>query len=511
MEKEGDIPMAGKETSQNEAQQKIVTKYDRKVQRRKEAEEQEKKQKRFDKLIGFVIVAAIVIALLSIPVSKFMATKSTYIKVGGHEISRVEYDYYYNMARAEYINSYGAYYSYMGLDLTGDVSKMMYSDTLTWKDYFDSLTVDMIAQNKALVDAAEAAGFSYDASADYDSFKEAVKDTAASVGVTSGRYVRETFGRYASVSNLKPYVEEGYLAEAYYASLSDSQAPSEAEIKAYYEDNKATYDSVKYLLTEVTAAVPEAETVTNEDGTTSTVEPDEAEVTAAMEAAKAEADAALETIDADGVETVSLQSEITAAVYKDWLFDDTRAAGDTTVVEDTAKNKYYAIKFVERYLDDDITANIRVIMSGTVTCEEILAELEAAGNTEEAFIELAEKYSEDTYSNTNGGLYEELSASYLEDEMSQWMNEAGRKPGDIFSYTDADLATNYVLYYVSEGRPAWTVSIENTLVSEAMADYITELKASYEVEDPKGNLSYLIAEANATTEATTETETTTAQ
>ena len=84
MEKEGDIPMAGKETSQNEAQQKIVTKYDRKVQRRKEAEEQEKKQKRFDKLIGFVIVAAIVIALLSIPVSKFMATKSTYIKVGGH-------------------------------------------------------------------------------------------------------------------------------------------------------------------------------------------------------------------------------------------------------------------------------------------------------------------------------------------------------------------------------------------------------------------------------------------
>ena len=42
MEKEGDIPMAGKETTNNEAQQKVVTKYDRKVQRRKEAEEQEK-------------------------------------------------------------------------------------------------------------------------------------------------------------------------------------------------------------------------------------------------------------------------------------------------------------------------------------------------------------------------------------------------------------------------------------------------------------------------------------
>ena len=37
--------MAKKETSQNEAPQKIVTKYDRKVQQRKEAEAKQKKQK----------------------------------------------------------------------------------------------------------------------------------------------------------------------------------------------------------------------------------------------------------------------------------------------------------------------------------------------------------------------------------------------------------------------------------------------------------------------------------
>lgn len=511
MEKEGDIPMAGKETSQNEAPQKIVTKYDRKVQRRKEEEAKEKKQKQFDKLIGIVIVAAIAIALLSVPVSRFMATKSTYIKVGGHDITRVEYDYYYTLVKGEYVNSYGTYYSYMGLDLTGDVSNMMYSDTLTWEDYFDSLAVDMIAQNKSLVDAAVAAGFTYDASAEYDSFKDTVKEAAASAGVTSGRYVRETFGRYASVSNLKPYVEEGYLAEAYYASVSDAKGPTNAEIQAYYEDNKATYDSVEYLLTEITADVPEAETVTNEDGTTSTVEPDEAEVTAAMEAAKAEADAALEAIDTEGTQTVSLNSEVSYKVYKDWLFDDTRAAGDTTIIEDTDSNKYYVLKFVDRYLDDDITANIRVIMSSTVSCEDILAELEAAGNTEEAFMELAEKYSEDTYSNTNGGLYEELSASYLDDEMSQWLNEEGRKAGDIFSYTDESTGTGYVLYYVSEGRPSWLVSIESTLTNEVMADYINELKSIYEVEDPKGNLPYLTVGATATTEATTGTETTTAQ
>ncbi|MBQ7782071.1 MAG: hypothetical protein IJ405_08630 [Lachnospiraceae bacterium] len=500
--------MAKKETSQNEAPQKIVTKYDRKVQQRKEAEAKEKKQKQLDKLVGILVIAVIAIAIAAIPVSKYMASHSTYVTVGGHDITRVEYDYYFNLSTTEYMNSYGSYLSYMGLDLSGDLSKQQYSDTMTWQDYFDRMTIDMIQQNKSLADAAEAAGFTYDASAEYEAFKATVKESALSVGVSTSRYYRESFGRYATASNLRPYIEEGYLVAAYYEEVSDSKAPSEAEILAYYEENKDTYDSVDYLITEIVADVPEAETVTNADGTTSTVEPEEAAVTAAMEAAKAEADAALEVIDTEGEAKTSLNSEISYQLYEDWLFDTARVAGDTTILEDTNNNKYFVLKFIDRYLDDDITANIRVIMSSTVSCEDMLAELEAAGNTEEAFIELVEKYSEDAYSNTNGGLYEELSASYLDDEMSQWLNEAGRKAGDIFSYTDAEAGANYVLYYVSEGRPSWEVSIESTLVSELMNEYIEELKAPYEVEDPKGNLNYLkVLEEQGLTEGTTEATT----
>lgn len=495
--------MAKKETSQNEAPQKIVTKYDRKVQKRKEAEAKEKRQKQLDRLIGILLAAVIVIAIAAIPVSKYMASHSTYITVGGHNITKVEYDYYLNLCTTQYQNNYGSYFSYLGLDLTGDLSKQQYSDTMTWQDYFDRMTVDMIQQNKSLVDAAEEAGFTYDASAQYEAFKDTVKESALSAGVSTGRYYREAFGRYATASNLKPYVEEGYVAEAYYDEVSDAKAPSEAEIQAYYEEHKNTYDSIRYLITEITAEVPEAETVTNADGTTGTVEPDEAEVTAALEAAKAEAETALEVIDTEGTETVSLNSEISYKVYKDWLFDEARAEGDTTIVEDTDNNKYYVLKFEERYLDDDVTSNLRVVMSSTVSCEDMLAELEEAGNTEEAFIALVEKYSEDAYSNTNGGLYEELSASYLEDEMSQWLNEAGRKAGDIFSYTDIEAGANYVLYYVSEGRPSWEVSIESTLVQSTMNAYVEELKASYEVEDPKGNLNYLkVLEEQGLTEGT---------
>lgn len=490
--------MAGKEAPKKEEAQKIVTRYDRKVQRRKEADLKEKKQKQLDKLLGILLAAVIVIAIAAIPVNKYLASHATYITVGGHDITRVEYDYYFNLANSQYMN----YLTSLGMSLDGQ-----YSETMTWQDYFDRTTVDMIQQNKALADAAAAAGFTYDASAEFESFKDTVKESAISAGVSTSRYYRESFGRYASASSLRPYVEEGYLAAAYYEELTDSKAPSAAEIQEYYEANTATYDTVEYLVTEIAADVPQAQTVTNADGTTSTVEPEEAEVQAAMEAARAEAEAALETIDAEGTATTGLKSA-TNSLYRDWLFDDTRSEGDTTVIEDTTNNKYYALKFVSRYLDEDTTANIRVVMSSTVSCEDMLAELEGAGNTEEAFIALVEKYSEDTYSSQNGGMYEELSASYLDDEMSQWINEAGRKAGDIFSYTDAEGGQNYVLYYVSEGRPAWQVSIDSTLSSQAMNEYMTELKASYEVEDPKGNLNYLkVLEEQGLTEGTTESST----
>ncbi len=71
--------MSEKANSQNEASQKIVTRYDRKVQRRKEEELKAKKRKQISRVVGIVILAAIVIGLASIPVRNYAASHSTYI------------------------------------------------------------------------------------------------------------------------------------------------------------------------------------------------------------------------------------------------------------------------------------------------------------------------------------------------------------------------------------------------------------------------------------------------
>ena len=59
-----------------------------------------------------------------------------------------------------------------------------------------------------------------------------------------------------------------------------------------------------------------------------------------------------------------------------------------------------------------------------------------------------------------------------------------------------------MLYYVGDGRPEWQVKISETLTTEAMTTYLTELKSGYEVSDPKGHLAYLKKQAAADSETT---------
>ena len=65
-----------------------------------------------------------------------------------------------------------------------------------------------------------------------------------------------------------------------------------------------------------------------------------------------------------------------------------------------------------------------------------------------------------------------------------------------------------MLYYVGDGRPEWQVKISETLTTEAMTTYLTELKSGYEVSDPKGHLAYLKKQAAADSATDADGETT---
>lgn len=516
--------------NKEQTENKVMTNYDRKVQRRKEEKEKEKKEERISTIVGIVFLVALVCLVASFPIRTYLATHETYVVVNGEAVNKVEFDYQYNLTKNNYITQYGSYLTYFGLDTSKDLSTQMYSDTLSWKDYFEQMAVDNLKQSKALKAAAEAEGFTYDTTEEYNTFKETIKTSAASAGVSEKEYVRSIYGDYATMGRIAEYVKSDMVMNAYYQKLQENNAPSDEEIQNYYDENKATYDSVDYRLTTIEADLPTEPTeladpvdetaattdttatdaaaatdATASDSTDTAYQPSDAEIAKAMEDAKELADDAEKTVTTAGDVHENEKKTSVNYLISDWLFDDARKAGDTTVITNDNSHCYYVVAFEQRYLDETPSANVRVIVPAEdKSGEEILDEWKSGAATEDSFAELCKKYTQDTSAAENGGLFEQVTSTGMTAELSDWIFDSSRQAGDTVAITVSD-ATTYVLYYVGQDQPEWKISIKNTLVSQAMSEYLQSITADITVEDPKGKLNYLKVQAEESTAAETET------
>ena len=509
--------------NKEQTEQKVMTKYDRKVQKRKEEKEKEKKEERISMAIGIVVLVALVCLVASFPIRTYLATHETYVVVNGEAVNKVEFDYQYNLTKNNYITQYGSYLTYFGLDTSKDLSTQMYSDTLTWQDYFEQNAVESLKQNKALMAEAKAAGFTYDTTDEYNTFKETIKTSAAAAGVSDKEYVRSIYGSYATMGRIEEYVKNDMVMNAYYQKLQEDNAPSDDEIQSYYEENKATYDSVDYRLTTIEADLPtepteladpvEATTApdADTDGTATTdttqdtaYQPSDAEIAKAMEDAKVLADDAEKTVAKDGEAHENEKKSSVNYLISDWLFDDARKAGDTTVITNDNSHCYYAVAFEKRYLDETPSADVRVIIpTEDKTGEEILEEWKSGAATEDSFAELCKKYTQDTSAVENGGLFEQVTKTGMTEELSNWIFDNSRQAGDTVAITVSD--TTYVLYYIGQDQPEWKINIKNTLVSDTMSQHMQDITADVTVEDPKGKLNYLKVQAEESAAAETAT------
>ncbi len=365
--------MAKNDTPEVKSEQKVQTKYDRKMEARRQQklkdERQEKMMKTVGIVLGIVVILAVVVSIAIPVVRKSSALKGTYVKIGEHELTQVEYDYYYNVAVNNYLSAYSSILPYMGLDTSIDFAEQMYSENQTWKDLFDEMTVDQIRQSKALLDDAKKNGFAYDTTADYDSFVSEFETAAQTAGVSVSEYYKTNFGDYATEKNMEPLVKDGLLTSAYYDELLTQNAPSEEEIKAYYEENKQSYDKVDYRSFNFTTELAE--------------DASEEEISAAMDELKEKAEAMMKARkDGEDFEALCLEnaSENTkenyedpdseysltegrkyssvSAVMSDWLYDESRKAGDITVLADETYHQYYVVEFVKRYYDEADDATI---------------------------------------------------------------------------------------------------------------------------------------------------------
>ena len=499
------MPM--KETQNNgQEPEKIVTKYDLKMQRRKEQKEKAAREERVSRIIGIAVVVALVCLVAAFPIRNYLTINGTYVTVNGEKISKAEFDYNYNVARSSYLNQYGAYLGYFGLDMTRDVDTQMYSETMTWGDYIEELAVQNIARNKGIEKEARAEGFTYDTAEDYSEYQETLKEAVSEAGSTMKSYLKELYGPYATQARVKPYLEESFYVGAYTEAMAEKLSPSEEEIQAYYEENADTYDSIDYYRGEVDAELPTeptelADPVEPEEGGEEGSEegegeeepyqPSEAEIAAAMEAAKEEADKLEASVMTEGELITDARKASMSYVLTDWLFDKERKQGDTSVIEDSTNHKYYVVGFEKRYLAQTPTVDVRVALTAEDNGQAILDEWKSGAATEETFAEICDKYNDPAITTVEGGLLEGVMTTDVPTEIAEWMNDSSRQVGDTAVISPASENYTYVVYYKGLNDPEWMQRIRTTLRNEKVSEYLGTFTENVDVQDPKDHLAYL--------------------
>lgn len=358
------------EKQTEEKNDKVMTKYERKLEKRKaDAEEEKKSWQRFK--VGSIIVAAVlVVAILgSIAMNaydNYAALHKAYITVGDHEVTEVEFDYYFYNSVNSYLDTYGEYVAMFGLDTTTPLDQQMYSEELTWADYFDESAVISLKRVKALADDAQANGFTYDDSEDIANIESEIAAGAEEEGVTVSSYYMMSYGENASAERIRPILKENVLATAYHTYLVQENQPTEEEIQTKYEENKMAYDLIDcrkyYFAADVTA------------------ESTDEEIEEAMAVVKEQADEFLSRREA-GEEFEALCAEYAPEDQKEnyggetdgslieggtfyevpslalnWLYDETRAEGDVSVFEDTTNHRYYVVEYLDRSNDWETTS-----------------------------------------------------------------------------------------------------------------------------------------------------------
>lgn len=359
--------MAKKNVPEVKSEQKVQTRYDRKMEARKQKEAKDKRDDKIFKivssLIGIAIVAGIVIGIAASVIKKQDALNGTYVKIGNEEVTKLEFDYYYNGVKNNYLTTYSSLLPYMGIDTSTDFEDQDYTDELTWRDMFSQMAVEQMTQTFALASDAAASGFTYDVDTDYSSTEASIEEAAKEAGVSVSEYYKSIYGEYATVKNMEPFIKEGILASAYYNELLETNTPTQEEVLAYYQEHTQDYDKVDYR-SFVFAADPAEDASEEEIEKAMTELKEKADAfVAAREGGSDFEELCIENASEDdkaNYEDEESEYSLSEGRYytgvpsaiADWLYEEGRKAGDITVIEDETNHQYYVAEFVQKYYDE---------------------------------------------------------------------------------------------------------------------------------------------------------------
>lgn len=120
--------------------------------------------------------------------------------------------------------------------------------------------------------------------------------------------------------------------------------------------------------------------------------------------------------------------------------------------------------------------------------QRILQEYKDGGATEEVFAELANKYSEDSGSNTNGGLYSGVTSGQMVEVFNDWILDGSRQPGDTDILKADYYYQGYHIMYWVKGDLAWESTVMQAMLTERSSAMLSGGMEQWPIEKFEENI-----------------------
>lgn len=431
--------------------------------------------------------------------------------IGDRQLNSVELSYYYTDAindfysqwYQQYNTSTDTYLQMMGLDTTKPLNTQIFDEESgqTWAEYFVDAAITNAKNDFALYDMAKEEGFTLpeEEQTTLDNSLSSLETYAMLYGYSNVKqYLATMYGYGSDAESYGEYSERSAIATAYYNAHQDSLTYDDTAIREYEKDKVSNYNSYTYSYSYLSYTDFREGGTKDENGNTTYSDEENEAARAALKVAADELATATSVDDLKAkVETIQVNDSSELAVNKEetilhstvnaplaeWLAAEDRKEGDIAAIantstskdeegnETTVTNGYYVAIFHSKTDNSDKMSNVRHLLvqfeGGTedeTTGETVYSEAEKAAakteadeflkqwqegeKTEESFIELVKKNSDDTTAE-DGGLFENIhpDSEYVANFLN-WSISADRKAGDA-----EVIETEYgyhVMYYVGD-------------------------------------------------------------
>lgn len=498
----------GKENRKAEQEAKLLA-AQKKQQQQSEAA---KKQKR-NRILGIVATVLVVVLLGSLMTynklvsSGYFMRRTVSASTENYEMDNAVVSYFFNGFYQQFINQYSSSTSYLGLNtnksLKSQACSMLQSGG-TWFDYFMSTTKTTLTRTLVFCEEAKARGLALDDN-DYKLIDDAIaslRDAAKKLNVSKTYYIHAMYGAGVSEKDVRRALEMSALYAKGYNALVETYSFTEADYETYKSEHENELLHVSYA----TMSMTTSDAAVDGDITVEMLKEYSERFAAAKDKVEFDGiafdylrncsyknnstktdDDIREEIDGFTTENASYAED---SEFFTWAFDKSRRANDVyTTQNDDGTAQYVYILLSPAALDETKTVNVRHILLSADTCgsdekaqakaEELLATWKNGAATAESFAALAEENSEDTGSNTNGGLYENVGHGDMVDEFDTWLFADGRAAGDT-GIVKSDYGY-HVMYLDSFGLTAWEAQADSALKNAKYTEDYAALTEKYPV------------------------------